>query len=69
MEPSLTELQDAMVAQLARSSAVSLAFATEYVGIQIAEARVAYQAAGALFGDDDVGLVRYLMNEPLERTV
>jgi hypothetical protein len=64
MKLTLTELEDAMAERFARTVGVSREEAANDVRIEIEEARAAYRAAGAPFGDDDAGLVRYLTTMP-----
>jgi hypothetical protein len=65
MESLLTKLLDAMAVRAAQATGMSIEEATASLRILIEEARIAYRAAGAPFGHDDAGLVRYLTDTSL----
>ena len=68
LEQSVTDDLELLIAKMARHQAhrqqFSFAAATRQIRRMVAEAREAYRAAGAPYGDDDHGFCRWLLACP-----
>ena len=61
MRDQLTELLGRMAVHIAQERGWTIAEAKQYVKRQAAVAREEHRQAGAPYGDDDAGFVRWLM--------